>query len=170
MPDAWKDTHVKRQIRASLLALLDERELKEISIGEIAAHAQVSRVSFYRNYKQKEDVLREHIGLLFAEWTHDFDQQGGGGDDELLGRLFAHLHEHRDFYLLLSRRGLFPLFLDFLKGIVGSRPEYPNFGAYLAAFFSYGLYGWIEEWFSRGMTESADEMVIWLKNRDLGGV
>ncbi|WP_019611299.1 TetR/AcrR family transcriptional regulator [Nocardiopsis sp. CNS-639] len=165
MPGPRKDTHVKRQIRASLLSLLADRELKEIPIGQITGRAGVSRVSFYRNYATKEDILREHIRLLFADWTRDFDQQGGGGDDGLLGHLFAHLNEHREFYLLLSRRSLFPLLHEFLDGIVGPKPEYPNFGAYLAAFFSYGLYGWIKEWFDRGMVESADEMLIWLKGR-----
>lgn len=165
MADPVKDTHVKRQIRSALLGLLAERDLKDISIGQIATLAGVSRVSYYRNYTQKEDVLREHIGLLFADWTRAFDNQGGGDDNELLGHLFAHLNEHRKFYLLLSRRSLFPLLKDFLDSIVGPKPEYPNFGAYVAAFFSSGLYGWIKEWFDRGMTEPPDEILLWLKNR-----
>lgn len=168
MADSWKDSHVRRQIRASLIELLADKELAEISIGQLAVRAQVSRQSFYRNYTRKEDVLQEHIGLLFAAWTKEFDEGGGGSEDDLLGRLFAHLIEHRDFYQLLSQRDLFSLLLEFLRGILGPRAEYPNFGAYLAAFFSYGLYGWIEEWFARGMVESADEMLIWLKSREHG--
>ena len=49
--------------------------------------------------------------------------------------------------------------------ICGPKPEYPNLGAYVAAFISSGLYGWIEEWFARGMQESAEEMTEMLKNR-----
>ncbi len=51
--------------------------------------------------------------------------------------------------------------------ISGPKPEYPNHIAYTAAYFSYGLYGWIEEWFARGMQELAEEMTILLKNRNL---
>lgn len=54
-----------------------------------------------------------------------------------------------------------------LKELFGPKPEYPNFGAYVAAYFSYGLFGWIEEWFARGMQETSEEMTILLKNRDL---
>lgn len=165
MAEPIRDTHVRRQIRASLLALLEERGLDDISVAQIAGHARVSRVSYYRNYTRKEDVLREHIGRLFAEWTRSYDERGGGDDDELLAHLFAHLDQHRDFYLLLSRRSLFPLLKEFLDSIVGPKPEYPNFGAYLAAFFASGLYGWIKEWFDRGMIESPDEILVWLRNR-----
>ena len=35
--------------------------------------------------------------------------------------------------------------------------------AYTTAYFSYGLYGWIEEWFKRGMKETPKEMAELLK-------
>ncbi|MGN0597366.1 MAG: TetR-like C-terminal domain-containing protein [Ruminiclostridium sp.] len=36
--------------------------------------------------------------------------------------------------------------------------EQPNVVAYTTAYLSYGLYGWIEEWFKRGMQETPKEM------------
>lgn len=50
---------------------------------------------------------------------------------------------------------------------LGPKAEYPNFGAYTAAFIANGIYGWIEEWFLRGMQESGEEMTRLLKNRKL---
>ncbi|MGG4108862.1 TetR-like C-terminal domain-containing protein [Paenibacillus lautus] len=81
--------------------------------------------------------------------------------------MFGHFSKNKDFYLLLSQRNLFYLLKDMLKELFGPKPEYPNFGAYVAAYFSYGLFGWIEEWFARGMQETSEEMTILLKNRDL---
>jgi hypothetical protein len=54
---------------------------------------------------------------------------------------------------------------DVLVQICGPKPEYPNLGAYTAAFISYGLYGWVEEWIARGMQESPEEMAELLKSR-----
>lgn len=162
-----KNTYVKHQITISLLDLLKTKELKAISIIDLTSKAQVSRVSFYRNYDEKEDVLREYLYELIGNWYTEYQESGSTSEDEMLGSLFGHFSRNKDFYLLLSQRNLFYLLKEMLKELFGPKPEYPNFGAYVAAYFSYGLFGWIEEWFSRGMQETSEEMTILLKNRDL---
>lgn len=160
-----KTTYVKRRLTAALLELLEEKELRDISVSALADAAGVHRVSFYRSYAGKEDVLREYLLGLFGDWMAKYDRQEHHSDDDLCVHLFAHLYEYRDFYRLLSRRGLLYLLKDVLVQICGPRPEYPNLGAYTAAFISYGLYGWIEEWAARGMRESPEEMAELLKSR-----
>lgn len=162
-----KNTYVKKQLTAALVELLGDKELRDISVSEIAAAAGVHRVSFYRNYGEKEDILREYILKLFGEWTAAYDRQERHSDDDLCMHLFAHLDGYRDFYLLLSRRGLLYLLRDALMSIC-VKPEYPNLGAYAAAFIAGGLYGWIEEWVARGMQESAQEMAVLLEQRAAG--
>ena len=43
-------------IMISMLDLLREKKFEKISIIEIIEHAGVSRNSFYRNFKDKEDI------------------------------------------------------------------------------------------------------------------
>ena len=69
MDNMEKNTYVKTQLTAALLGLLEEKDLRDISISEIASAAGVHRVSFYRNYGEKEDILREYIGQLLGVWT-----------------------------------------------------------------------------------------------------
>ncbi|MFR9216022.1 MAG: TetR/AcrR family transcriptional regulator [Ruthenibacterium sp.] len=165
MNNTQKNSYVKAHITAALLALLEERELKDISVRDITAAACVSRVSFYRNYREKEDILRQYIGGLFGQWTAEYDAAGSGGDSALMGALFGHLSAHKEFYLLLKRRGLAHLLKNVILDICGPKPEYPNADAYAAAFVAYGIYGWIEEWFARGMQESAQEITQMLQSR-----
>ncbi|WP_411346982.1 TetR/AcrR family transcriptional regulator [Paenibacillus sp. WLX2291] len=160
-----KNTYVKQQITDAMLDLLKTYELKSISISQLVATAQVSRISFYRNYSEKEDVLREYINTLILGWHREYESSDHKSEEEMLGSLFAHFTANSGFYLLLSQRQLFHLLKEVLKTLYGPRPEYPNFGAYVAAYFSYGLFGWIEEWFARGMQESDEEITILLKNR-----
>lgn len=40
----------------------------EFYLSEIASAAGVHRVSFYRNYREKEDVLREHMHAAYERW------------------------------------------------------------------------------------------------------
>ena len=53
-----KNQYVKIQITNAILDLLKEKDIDEITISEITSKAQVGRVSFYRNYKNKEDILK----------------------------------------------------------------------------------------------------------------
>ena len=63
-----KNTYVKKQITLALLELLKEKPLVDISISELTQKAQIGRVSFYRNYQTKEDILREESDRLLKEW------------------------------------------------------------------------------------------------------
>lgn len=163
MDNAEKNACVKEQMTAALLELLETKELKDISVSEITAKAKVSRISFYRNYQDKEDILRAYIKRLMAGWMDGHNQGSELPRPDILENIFACLIEYKDFFLLLGKRNLFYLLKDIIREICGPKPEDPNFGAYTAAFISCGLYGWIEEWFARGMQESAWEMTELLK-------
>ncbi len=163
MDNSEKNSSVKKQITAALLKLLETKELKDISVSQIAASAGVSRISFYRNYKEKEDILREYMKQLMADGMSEHHSKEMQSHQDVLGDIFDCLIEHKDFYLLLFKRGLFCLLKDIILDICGPKPDSPNFSAYTSAFIAHGLYGWIEEWFARGMQESAWEMTELLK-------
>ena len=167
MDNAEKNSYVKKQITSSILRLLKEKELKDISISEITTAAQVSRISFYRNYADKDAIIKEYISLTLSEWNKAHPKIGEYTEDDILGDIFAYITEYKDFYLLLRDRGIFYFLKDIIMDTLGPKAEYPNFGAYTAAFIANGIYGWIEEWFLRGMQESGEEMTKLLKNRNL---
>ena len=68
MDNLKKNQYVKSEITKALLELLKEKDLNEISIREITTRAQVGRVSFYRNYKRKEDILEQYLFFIIKEW------------------------------------------------------------------------------------------------------
>lgn len=70
-----KNSYVKRQITNALLELLKERELSDITIGEITDKAEVSRNSFYRNYSDKEDIIRKYLYQFLSEWDAEWKQK-----------------------------------------------------------------------------------------------
>lgn len=46
-------------LRTALMQLLSEKDFQKISVTELAQRAGVSRATFYRNYSDKEALLRE---------------------------------------------------------------------------------------------------------------
>lgn len=153
-----RNAYVIEHITASVMKLIKEKPLSEITISEIVSDAGVGRTSFYRNFETKEDVVKKHIEDLIGKWEQEYKASGKDSNSELYGSLFHHLKSNADFYLLLSERGLMHLFLEVFLEKSGPKPEYNNMWAYTTAFIAYGTYGWIGEWVSRGMQESAETM------------
>lgn len=58
MNNEQKNTYVKQQLTQALLELLQKKTLAEISVSELTERAGVGRVSFYRNFHTKEDILK----------------------------------------------------------------------------------------------------------------
>lgn len=146
------------QITDTLIGMLENRPLEEISISGLCARAQVGRASFYRNFSSKEEVLHRHVRRLFATWGESHRQEGGVSVSALVRSMFAHFEENRSFYRLLESRGLVHLFEDTMLASVGFDPAGPKEAAYTSAYAAYVLYGWAVVWFRRGMRESADEL------------
>lgn len=158
MDNNEKNSYVKRQITQALVQLLRKHELRDISVSEICSKAQVSRNSFYRNFESKEQVIRAHIMLLSHVWDERPNRTEPSTEQEALADIFSQLTYHSDFYQLLWKRGLLYLLRDTLFEVMGPKPDYSNHIAYTLAFIISGIYGWIEEWFRRGMQESGEEM------------
>lgn len=160
-----KNSYVKERLTEALRELLVEKELSEISVQELADRAEVHRVSFYRNYSAKEDILRDYIRSTYCAWEAEYAlRELPPEQDRMLG-LFDYILQYGDFYRLLDRRGLFFLFKDVMFETIGPKPEYSNHAAYFAAFIGNAIYGWLDEWLRRGMAESAEEMARLLKEK-----
>ena len=156
MSNEGRNAYVVEQLTRALLALLQEKPLADISVSELCEQAGVGRTSFYRNFQEKEDILRTYIYHLFKEWT---GRLGDGAPlDRLILAMFTHFEGRRDFYALLNERGLTGLLKDVILELCGFRPDQEAKAAYASAFAAYSLYGWVEVWFRRGMRESAAEL------------
>lgn len=153
-----RNAYVIEHITGSLLKLIQDKPVGDISISELCDLAGIGRASFYRNFESKEDILRGYINKIFKEWIDEADRKKDRPLSELLGLLFAHFEKHRDFYSLINERNLVYLLKDTIIGLCGPKPEHSKIEAYASAYAAYTLYGWIEVWFQRGMQETAEEI------------
>lgn len=68
-----ENMRVKESITKSLLNLMHQKSFSEISISELIRNAGVARVSFYRNYDSKEDVLITLIEDVLEQFRNSID-------------------------------------------------------------------------------------------------
>ena len=159
MNNQQKNTWVKRQITAALLDLLREKKLADISVSELTDRAGVGRVSFYRNYQTKEDILRKESDRLIQEWGKLYEANPESAPETLFPSLFDFYREHRDFYTTLYEAGMSTIMMDTIISTIQITPELQNLEAYMKSFWAYGIYGWMLEWIKRGMQESGSELI-----------
>lgn len=153
-----KNTFVRSQILAALLKMMQKQPFSDISISSLVNTAQVGRASFYRNFTDKEDVLRQENDRLMTQWKQSYESTEHAAQNEILITLLDFYKDHADFYLALYRADLTRLVLGTLLEQSEITGDMPNALAYLKSSVAYMFYGWIIEWMKRGMQESGTEL------------
>lgn len=143
-------------ITSALLEMMKKKPFNSITITDLTKRAGVGRVSFYRNFDSKEDVLKKHLHDLFEDWIKEHE---GETNCSWQLKMFKYYYKYKDLYIMLYKQGLAHISLQSVKDACGPKPEQPNVLAYITAFISYGIYGWLEEWFKRGLQETPEEMI-----------
>lgn len=163
MNNEQKNSYVKKQITAALLGLLKEKSITDISISELTHRAQIGRVSFYRNYQTKEDILRAESDRLIKEWGRRYETNPESSPETLFPSLFDFYREHKEYYTILYQAGMASIMLETILNTIQITDEMENLEAYMKSFWAYGIYGWMIEWIKRGMPESGSELLALFK-------
>ncbi len=90
----------------SLLDLMDKKEYSEITVTEIAEHAQLSRRTFYRIFNSKEELLEQYFSAIFSEYVSCFDKSVCYSMEEIIKIFFTFCEKHIDFLKLLQKNHL----------------------------------------------------------------
>ena len=151
-----KLSYVKEQITKSLISLMKEETFEDITIKQIVETAGVGRASFYRNYKNKEDVIKQYMSVLIQEWGKEFEETK---TQNLIESLMNHYYSEREFYKLLYKCGLSYYLLDTIKEACNINESKDNAHVYALSWFAGGLFCFIDEWIGRGMQETPEEMI-----------
>lgn len=146
-----KEHYVENQLSQTLIQLLQEKDLHNLTVKEVCLKAQIGRASFYRYYFSLEDVLSQQSHRLMQEWGREFEANPQSTPDRVFQSLFQHFQEHKEFYSILYRYQLTQVIVDTIKEKIELTADLPND-------IAYAIFGWINEWISRGMLESPSHL------------
>lgn len=93
MNNEEKNTYAKNQITVTTLNMLKKHSLEELTIAQIAAKAQVSRNTFYRNYITKEDIVYQYATKLLKDFEAEYNDIHKDSSTEFYRCLFQHLSD-----------------------------------------------------------------------------
>lgn len=158
-----KNTFVRKQLLDSLLEMLKTQDIDSIVIGDLIEKAGVGRVSFYRNYSSKKDILIQEERRLFTEWHTDYENRNKDNSLDFNQELLDFYKRNSSFYLALYHAGLEDIIMNTIISSADIKDDDPNPIAYLKSSVAYLIYGWVHEWMKRGMQESGTELTQMIK-------
>ena len=149
---------LKECIADALLLLMKNKPWNSITITEITNLANVSRVTYYRNFKNKEDILIYKVSLLLDKWYKHGKEYNYNRKEDICISLFTYLVTLQDILDTIIQSGLEHILLLSNYSIFEDFITLPISEQYSRYYHAMGLSGFILAWIKRGMKESPEEM------------
>ncbi len=169
-----RQQHTAKNIRDAFCYLLGELEFEQISISMICRQAGVSRNTFYRFYKGKEDVLCAVLAQKTRETVAIYEEIVSCGQNEKNQQLrlaylsfFSYWYACKELLLLLEIDGLYRLFWEVYIAnypnittdqVIDENAEQDTFGYYYLGWLSAGLLSVLHLWQRHRFQETPEEM------------
>ena len=153
------------RISNAMLEVLKEKEFDSISITEICSKAEVARKTFYRNFNNKEDVIKSSIDLKLSEFTSTGVLNKVIKPIEISESYIQFWYDRKDFLKLLFERNLFgilnykyDIYMQDLRRLMkGDEEETPEI-EYFLKFISGGFWNVLQTWVRKDFKESPKEL------------
>lgn len=154
-------SQTKEYIITALFQLLETTPFDKISVSDVAKRAGVSRMTFYRTYRSKSDVILDYFNTKREKYRCEFGANHKFVNyDEIVYYAFKMLYEEKKNILTLEKQGLIHLFLEVItNGMVANFKE-NGFGKESTAYMYAGaLYNLAVYWIKNDCKEPIDEIM-----------
>ena len=155
---------VKQDMYQALLQLMKEKPFSAISVSDITAEAEVSRMAFYRNYNAIEEILIEHLTEVVEKYRREDieveDDKKVFYDKKYMLHCFRFFYVQREFINSLIASGMGDIFLAKITEYMirkwinennGTRERILKISAYAGS-----IYNMYREWSKEGFQESPE--------------
>lgn len=155
-----------RMIEEALFSLMEEKPYVRIRVSEIVERADVSRRTFYRLYKEKDEVLRCFLGRLCREYRRQAPELECYDVSRIAGDFFGFWYRYRDLLLLIYKSGVDEMLyyeisrasIEVVKGRIKGRDHKNADGiGYFAQYSAGGFILLLWQWIQSGMNGTAEE-------------
>jgi AcrR family transcriptional regulator len=96
----------QKLLRDSLIELIEEKGFDALTVGEISGRAMVSRAAFYRNYRDKYDLVEQIFAEAMQALFRAVSVSETAHSPDIWVRFFEHIAAYdRLYHALLGRKG-----------------------------------------------------------------
>lgn len=151
---------LKECLSDALIRLMREKAFEKITVKEIADAAGVGRATWFRNYTSKSDALTFKLVRAWDRWADEHavtvrDRFTLKNATDFFQFNYELRHVIEVIYSANMQSSVYDAFYQVMKPQYGANAQ----ECYHARFYSYGLFGLLDEWVKRGFQETPKEMV-----------
>ncbi len=163
----------REKLVRALLVSMEQYDFRELTVTQLAQEAGLSRKTFYRLFKSKEELLRFFFEGQYRECLAQIKARRLRHYWDVVQCYFDFCEQRRDLLLLLKRNGLLaPLFegsyqysfqvFEYVR-TKETAEMYSPVLPYLLAYSVGGMYSMLLKWVERGMDIPSSQLIETLK-------
>lgn len=171
----------KRLLKDALAQLMTEKELRKITVQELADRADVHRATFYSHYHDVYDLYEEYENEVVEDLDGIIHNDPSHSYEEIYESMISYLLEHKDMVRMLfsdfnDNRSFMNRFAGKLEEKYISIWQYEDPGVqvtekmrYLTAYQVYGNLAIISRWAKSGFRMPKDELLDLIRITEKSG-
>lgn len=150
---------LKECMSDSLLKLMKNKSIEKITVDEITKNAGVGRATWFRNFGSKNEAITFKYIQLWVRWAdeHGIKERyrfSVENAKDFFEFNYSIQSLHKNVYSANMQSSLYDAFYLVMTPLFVANAD----ECYQSRFFSYGLFGLLDEWIKRGFHESPQEM------------
>lgn len=157
-----RNQHIRLCIAETLLRLMEEKSIIEITITELVKKANVSRMTFYKYYKSKLGVLEDYMYEIVNDYMEESRKRsdiGGFHDYQHICHCFEFFKRYSRFIKVLLRANMYSVIINTLNNYMDTyvlptskRTRYELY------YYAGALCNTYIKWVESGMVETPEEI------------
>ena len=157
-----RNRYIRMCIAKTLIQLLAAKPLNEITVTALVKEANVSRMTFYKYYSSKEEVLSDYLYEIVNEYMQGLKQKediGGIHDLKHICYCLTFFKEHSSLIMTLVKADMYNVIMEALNNYMDQYvlPN-SNDSRYDLYYYAGALCNVYIKWIERGAVESPEEI------------
>ena len=164
----------RERFAKALLAIMQQYDFQEITVTQLSQEADLSRKTFYRLFKSKEELLNFYFESLYKECLSEIQMRNLHHYWDVVQCFFDFCEERKELLSLLKRHNLLvPLFegsyrysfrvFEYVRS-TETVQAYSSQLPYLLAYSIGGIFSMLIKWVEDDMAVPSSELIELLKN------
>ena len=155
---------LKECMADALLRAMKRKPFEKITVTEITEAAGVNRSTWFRNFDSKDEALTFKLVLLWYQWAGEHGMKDCRRyTAENVEDFFAFNASIQPVLETIYHAEQLPCVYDAFCHVMSAKSETTPAQAYEARFYSYGLFGLLDEWIGRGFCETPQQLAEMLR-------
>ena len=163
----------KKKIAEAMLSVMNIYDYKEITVTQITQEARISRKTFYRHFRDKDEVLKHLFDSLYQECLSSITQSGIHNYWDVVQCFFDFWEKHAEALNLMKRSNLLPQLFEEsydrsfeVFRSVRTSDHYGEQLPYILAYSIGGMNSMLIKWIEGGMSIPSSAL-IWVLREGL---